>query len=68
MSNKEKIIRNLEYICGGIAAIKCIFNTDDKRNAAIYQLLDDWEENLYETMELIEEDYEVCQRPLKSLQ
>lgn len=63
MSNKEQILRNLEYISGGITAIKCMVDTTS--NWAC--LCEEWNDSIWNTIGLIEEDYEKCQKPLKSL-
>ena len=66
MSNKEKIIRDLEYISGGITAFKCVCQTG--RDDRFYRLIDEWQDTIYSIMDMIEEDYEVCQKPLTNLQ
>ena len=65
MSNKEQILRNLEYLSGGVTALKTIFN-EDERNKRFYDLFDDWIDTIYCTMDMIEEDYGECQEPLKN--
>ena len=59
-------MRNIEYVCGGIAAIHNMCSEEKNRNWK--QLFEDWNETLYSTLDLIEEDYEGCQKPLKNLQ
>ena len=66
MSNKEKILRNLEYLSGGTTAIKII--CDENVTGKWHCLLDEWQDIIYNTIDMIEEDYELCQKPLKNSQ
>lgn len=66
MSNKERIMRDLEYVCGGIAAMSGICL--DEKSKHWKRLFDEWNENLCEVIDLIEEDYNECQKPWKNLQ
>ena len=67
MNNKERILRNLEYLGGGMTAFKTMCGNKEN-NAAYYDLMEEWLETIYDIIGLIEEDYEECQKPLKSLQ
>ena len=55
-NNKERIMRDLEYISGGIAAFKSICQTD--RDDRFYHLIDEWQDTIYSIIDMIEEDYE----------
>ena len=57
-TNKEKILRDLEYINGGVTTLKTLSNTDSKSSAASYQLFDEWQDIICNIMDMIEEDYE----------
>ena len=67
MSNKEQILRNLEYLGGGMTTFKTLCgNRENKYNIPYCDLMEEWVDTIYDTIELIEEDYEECRRPLKS--
>ena len=56
-SNKERILRNLEYIEGGITALKTLCNAANSPvGESYYDLLNVWEDILCETIDIIEED------------
>lgn len=56
-SNKERILRNLEYIEGGITALKTLCNVANNSNSALYyKLFSEWQDILYDTIVMIEED------------
>ena len=58
-SNKERILRNLEYLEGGITALKTLCNaTNSPVGASYYDLFSDWQDILCETVDMIEEDNE----------
>ena len=57
MSNKEKILRDLEYINGGLSVYKAVTNTRTE-HAEQYQLFDEWQDTIYNIMDMVEEDYE----------
>ena len=57
MNNKERILRDIEYINGGITALKTLFNNEGK-HAPYYQLMDEWQDIICSVIDLIEEDYE----------
>ena len=67
MSNKEQILCNLEYLGGGMTALKCMCGKKEN-NAPYYELMEEWNEIIYDTIGLIKEDYEICQKPLTNLQ
>ena len=54
-TNKGRILRNLEYLSGGVATLKSI--TTKEKNAQFYDLLDDWLDTIYSIIDLVEEDY-----------
>ena len=58
MSNKEKILRDLEYISGGVTTLKTLSNTNSKSGEASYRLFDEWQDIICNIMDMIEEDYE----------
>ena len=62
MSNKEKILRDLEFIGGGIRALKAY--TDRDKYPLPYQLYDEWNDIIYSVIDAVEEDYERCQERL----
>jgi len=66
MNNKEEIMRNLEYLAGGMFVFK-IMCGNKENNAPYYNLMEEWSDIIFNTMELIGEDYVECQKPLKSL-
>ena len=56
-NNKERILRNLEYIEGGITALKTLCNAADSPvGESYYKLLSEWQDILCETADMIEED------------
>lgn len=58
-SNKERILRRLEYIEGGITALKTLCNAANSPvGESYYKLLSEWQNILYETIDMIEEDNE----------
>ena len=62
MNNREQILRNLEYLGGGVDMIKTMCN----KNSAWVALANEWCNIISNTITLIEEDYQVCQGPLKN--
>lgn len=65
--NKEKILRDLEYVNGGITTLKAIFETSTEKNHPYYNLCDEWQDVICHVINMIEEDYDECQAPLKNL-
>lgn len=58
-SNKERILRNLEYLEGGITALKTLCDAANSSvGASYYDLFSDWQDILCETLDMIEEDNE----------
>ena len=57
MSNQEKILRDLEYINGGITTLKAILKTNTDKNRPYYDLCDEWQDIIYHVIDMIEEDY-----------
>lgn len=55
-TNRERILRDIEYISGGITALKTLCNNEEKY-ASNYRLLDEWHDILYNIIDMIEEDY-----------
>lgn len=65
--NKEQILRNLDYIAGGIFIVKKMCENDkDYKNWV--EICDEWEDIIFDIIDLIKEDYEECQKPLTNLQ
>lgn len=63
--NKETILRNLEYVTGGLNTLKTLCNNEEK-NASYYELFDEWFTILNDIMESLGEDYVICQKLLKN--
>ena len=63
-NNRERIMRDLEYLSGGITAIKSVCN--EERDARFYRLLGEWQDTIYSIIDMIEEDYEECQEHSKN--
>lgn len=56
-SNKERILRNLEYLEGGITALKTLCDAANSPvGESYYKLLSEWQDILYEALVMIEED------------
>ena len=55
-TNKERILRDIEYVTGGISAYKTLCDSK-KEYASHYKLLDEWEDILFGIIDMIEEDY-----------
>lgn len=53
MDTKEAVLRDLEYVCGGLDALRVLIeNNDDGRKYR--QLFDDWKDILYNVVNLVE--------------
>ncbi len=66
-NNKEQILRNVEYLSGGMTTFKTLCGNREKScNAPYYDLMEEWVDTIYDTIELVEEDYKECQKLLKS--
>ena len=65
MNHKKEILKSLEHISGGIAALKTLCKDKDIQ---FKMLLNSWDCQLYDIIEMIEEDDEKCQKPLKNSQ
>lgn len=55
-TNRERILRNLEYINGGITAFKAIC-AEDERHPHTCEMIEDWQDTICCTIEMVEEDY-----------
>lgn len=66
--NKEKILRDLEFVNGGIATLKATFEINTEKHQPYCDLCDEWQDVIYSVIDMIEEDYDECQAPLKNLQ
>lgn len=56
-TNKERILRDLEYISGGISTLKTL-STNKKDCATTYNLFDEWQDIICSIIDMIEEDYD----------
>ena len=56
--NKGRILRDIEYINGGITAFKSLCDEENKSQARYYKVLDEWQDILCSIIDMIEEDYE----------
>lgn len=65
--NKEKILRDLEYVNGGITTLKATFEINAEKHHPYYNLCDEWQDVICNVIDMIEEDYDECQVPLKNL-
>lgn len=65
--NKEKILRDLEFVNGGITTLKAIFETNTEKHHPYYNLCDEWQDVICNVIDMIEEDYDKCREPLKNL-
>lgn len=57
MRNKERVLRDIEYVNGGITTLKTLCNNEEK-NAAYYALFNEWQDILCSIIDMIEEDCE----------
>ena len=57
-NNREKILRDIEYINGGISAFKSMCDNDNKKHERFYHTLDEWQDILWNIIDMIEEDDE----------
>jgi hypothetical protein len=56
-TNKERILRDIEYISGGITVFKSLCDKENKSQARYYKILDEWQDILCFITDMIEEDY-----------
>lgn len=66
--NRIKILRDLEYIAGGLVTLKTLCNREDKIQGRYYDLIEDWNDILYNVIDQLakEEEDEVCLEPSKN--
>lgn len=57
-TNKEKILRDIEYINGGITAFKAMFKQAGEKFDPYYATFDEWQDTLFSIIDMVEEDYE----------
>ena len=57
-NNKERILRDIEYVNGGITAMKALFESNKERNAPFYTVFDEWQDIICSIIDMIEEDYD----------
>lgn len=51
--NRTKILRDLEYISGGLVTLKTLCNREDKNQGRYYDLIEDWNDILYNIIDQI---------------
>lgn len=56
--DKVKILRDLEYVSGGIVTLKALCNREDKLQGKYYELFQDWNELLYNIIDQIAKENE----------
>lgn len=57
MNDKQTILRDLEYVIGGITALKTMYKAqDEKKFTPFYELCDEWQDILCSVIDLVEED------------
>lgn len=54
--NRERILRDLEYVCGGMTTLREMCDKENKSQKRYYDLLDDWIDVLYNVIGAIGED------------
>ena len=54
--NKERILRDIEYINGGMTAFKALCKQDGDKFSP-YKMFDEWQDILCSIIDMIEEDY-----------
>ena len=54
--NRERVLRDLEYVGGGMTALREMCDKESKSQKRYYDLLDDWIDVLYNVIGAIEED------------
>lgn len=54
--NRERILRDLEYVGGGMTALREMCDKENKSQKRYYDLLDDWIDVLYNVISAIGED------------
>ena len=57
-TNKERILRDIEYINGGITTFKAMYKQAGEKFDPCYTVLDEWQDTLFSIIDMIEEDYE----------
>ena len=61
VNNKERILRDIEYINGGITAFKALCKQGGDKFMPYYEMFDEWQDILYFMIDMIEEDCENAQ-------
>lgn len=56
--NKERILRDIEYVNGGITAFKALCKQGGDKFTPYYEMFDEWQDILCSILDMIEEDYE----------
>ena len=56
-NNKERILRDLEYVSGGITTLRTL-SANKKDCAATYNLFEEWQDIICSIIDMIEEDYD----------
>lgn len=55
--NKERILRDIEYVNGGITAFRALFKQSGDKYTPSYKIFDEWQDILCSIIDMIEEDY-----------
>lgn len=53
--NKTSILRDLEYLAGGLSVVKTLFKNDEKQTK-YYSMFDTWQDIVYNLMDEVEEE------------
>lgn len=57
-TNKERILRDIEYVNGGMTAFKALCKQGGDKFAPYYEMFDEWQDILCSIIDMIEEGYE----------
>lgn len=58
MNNKERILRDIEYVNGGMTAFKALCKQSGDKFTPYYVVFDEWQDILCSIIDMIEEDYD----------
>ena len=56
-TNKERILRNIEYVSGGLTTFKALCKQGGERFDPYHAVFDEWQDILCNVIDMIEEDY-----------
>lgn len=57
-NNREKILRDLEYVSGGITTFKALCKQGGEKFDPYHAVFDEWQDTLCSIIDMVEEDYE----------